>query len=120
MEFFKIRNKPLAAFVANRVNQTQAALEYGANDPLISSEIITKCNYNNVDPLEFKPHFKQAYQIALNKWNKHIQHHSALPLFRDIQCFDPRFIHAQINRQNILLYTNIIELQNPTNVLLDE
>ncbi|GBB93734.1 hypothetical protein RclHR1_22210003 [Rhizophagus clarus] len=33
LEFFKIRNKPLAAFVANRVNQTQATLEYGANDP---------------------------------------------------------------------------------------
>jgi len=120
LEFFKIRNKPLAAFVANRVNQTQAALEYGASNPLISSEIIAKCNYHGVDPNEFKPHFKQAYQVALNKWNKHIQHHSALPLFRDIQCFDPRFIRVQTNRQDILSYTNIIEFQNPVNVLLEE
>ena len=56
--------------------------------------------------------------VALNKWNKHIQHHSALPLFRDIQCFDPRFIRVQTNRQDILSYTNIIEFQNPVNVLL--
>src|SRR6266496_5666425 len=60
----------------------------------------------------------KQYQLALNKWNKHIQH--ALPLFRDIQCFDPRFIRTQINRQNIISYVNIIEFQNPANVLLDE
>jgi hypothetical protein len=120
LEFFKIRNKPLAPFVANRINQTQAALEYGANDPLISTEIIAKCDSQRVDPNMFKPHFKQAYQLALDKWNKHIQHHSALPLFRDIQCFDPRFIRMQINRQNIISYTNIVEFQNPANVLLDE
>ena len=120
MEFFKIRNKPLAAFVTNRINQTQAALEYGANNPLLSSEIIDKCNSQRVNSNELKPYFKQAYQLALNKWNKHIQHHSALPLFRDIQCFDPRFIRTQINRQNIISYVNIIEFQNPANVLLDE
>ena len=120
MEFFKIRNKPLAAFVTNRVNQTQATLEYGANDPPISSEIVAKCNYYNIDPSVYKPYFKQAYQLALDKWNKHIQHHSALPLFRDIQCFDPRFIRTQINRQNITSYANIIEFQNSANVLLDE
>jgi len=120
LEFFKIRNKPLAAFVTNRINQTQAALEYGANNPLLSSEIIDKCNSQRVNPNGLKPYFKQAYQLALNKWNKHIQHHSALPLFRDIQCFDPRFIRTQINRQNIILYVNIIEFQNPANVLLDE
>ena len=61
MEFFKIRNKPLAALVANHVNQTQVSLEYDANDPLISSEIIAKCNYNGVDPNEFKPHFCEEY-----------------------------------------------------------
>ena len=83
-------------------------------------EIVSKCNQYNVDPSIYKSYFKQAYQLALDKWNKHIQHHSALPLFRDIQCFDPRFIHTQINRQNITSYTNIIEFQNPTNVLLDE
>lgn len=120
MEFFKIRNKPLAAFVANRINQTQAALEYGANDPSILPEIIAKCNSCNVNPSAYTPYFKQAYQLALDKWNKHIRQHSALPLFRNIQCFDPRFVRAQVNRQNIISYTNIIEFQNPTNVLLDE
>ena len=120
MEFFKIRNKPLAASVANRIDQTQATLEYGANDPPISSEIIAKCNYHNINPSIYKPYFKEAYQLALDKWNKHIQHHLALPLFRDIQCFDPRFIHTQINRQNIVSYTNIIEFQNPTSALIDE
>ena len=95
MEFFKIRNKPLAAFVTNRINQTQAALEYGAYNPLLSSEIIDKCNSQRVNPNGLKPYFKQAYQLALNKWNK-------LSLFRDIQYFDPQFIRTQINRQNII------------------
>ena len=58
LEFFKIRNKPLAAFVTNRINQTQAALEYGANNPLLSSEIIDS---QRVNPNGLKPYFKQAY-----------------------------------------------------------
>jgi hypothetical protein len=51
--------------------------------------------------------FWEVYQLALNKLKKYIDYHSALPLFKAIQCFDPRYIHAQQHHYNINLYSEI-------------
>jgi hAT family C-terminal dimerisation region len=65
-------------------------------------------------------HILQCFATHINKLKKHIDQHSALPLFKAIQCFDPRFIHVQQYRQNISLYAEIQEFKMPTNQIIQE
>ena len=64
--------------------------------------------------------FKFLFNNALKKFEKHIDNHSGLELFKSIRCFDPKYIQAEITRQNIHLYTEILEFKNPSNDLLNE
>ncbi|CAG8689775.1 5631_t:CDS:1, partial [Scutellospora calospora] len=43
----------------------------------------------------------EAYQLALNKFKKHIDQHQILSLFKAIQCFDPYYFYSQQSQQNI-------------------
>ena len=64
--------------------------------------------------------FSQAFQLAYNKLCKHANRHSALPLFKEIQCFNPKFIRASSSQKNILLYSYIKEFVNPEDELINE
>lgn len=98
----------------------EALLQSGVINPPISEEMRSKFDDNQVNPEIYAAMFREAYQLALNKLKKHVDKHSALPLFKAIQCFDPRFIRIQQNRQNIYLYLEIQEFKLPTNQIIQE
>ena len=64
--------------------------------------------------------FSKAFKIALTKFEKHVNIHSALPLFNAIQCFNPQFIQSSQSRHSLSNYNLILEFQNPSNVIITE
>ena len=121
LEFFKIRNLAVAPFVASRIDQTGAFLRNGTNNPPFSvemSQLILRNNYQNHAP--FIPIFSEAFKLALTKFEKHTNNHSALPLFRATQCFNPQFIQSSTNYHNLSNYSLIMEFQNPSNEIINE
>ncbi|GET02769.1 hypothetical protein GLOIN_2v1761741 [Rhizophagus clarus] len=96
LKFFKIRNSAIAPFVVSRIDQTDAFLR----------------NRTNYPPFTFK--------LALAKFEKHTNNHSALLLFYAIQCFNPQFIQSSMNYHNLNNYNLITEFQNPSNKIINE
>jgi len=90
------------------------AANFGSNlDSLIISY--------NFRPSDFYLIFQQAFNVAYNKFALHIPSHPGRPLFRACRIFDPKFIHlGDITRKDIQKYSIIMELDNPSNNLLDE
>lgn len=80
----------------------------------------SKFEDNNFEMESYITMFREAYQLAFNKFKKHIDQHPALSLFKAIQCFDPRFIHIQQSRHNISLYSEIPEFKLPNNQIIQE
>jgi hAT family C-terminal dimerisation region len=120
LEFFKIRNKPLAHLISTRLYLLESYLQSGAIQPPISNEMRNKFDFMDVDQSLFLTMFREAFQLALNKFKKHVDHHPALSLFKAIQCFDPQYMQANQERHNIQRYREIIEFKNPSNVVLYE
>lgn len=120
LEFFKIRNLAVAPFVFSRIEQTRAFLRNGINNSPISVEMtqLLSQNYQNYEYLN--PIFSEAFKLALKKFEKHIDSHSALPLFNAIQCFNPQFIQSSQNRHILTNYNLIPEFQNPSNSIITE
>jgi hypothetical protein len=121
LEFFKIRNSAVAPFVASRIDQTGAFLRNGTNNPPFSiemSQLLSQSNYQNHNP--FIPIFSEAFKLALTKFEKHINNHSALPLFRATQCFNPQFIQSSRNHHDLNNYSLITEFKNPSNEIISE
>ena len=58
--------------------------------------------------------------MAYEKCEKHISHHSALLLFKAIQCFDPRFIQSNAINHNMSNYRLIEEFCSSTDILIQE
>ena len=85
----------------------EVALQSDIIQPPFSNEMNTKFLENGVDSTIYIIMFQEAYQLTLNKLKKHIDHHSALPLFKAIQYFNPHYIHAQQHHCNISLYLKI-------------
>jgi hypothetical protein len=106
--------------VTQRLIQLEAALQTGIIQPPFSDEMKIKFLERNVDLTVFTTMFQEAYQLAFNKFKKHIDYHSALPLFKAIQCFDPRYIRAQQCHYNISLYSEIQEFKKPTDQIIQE
>ena len=97
LEFFKIRNLAIAPFVSSRIDQTRAFLRNGTNNPPFSVEMTQLLSQNDYQDHDyFTRIFSEAFKLALTKFEKHIDNHLALPLFRDIQCFNPQFIQPII------------------------
>ncbi|CAJ0636062.1 15955_t:CDS:1, partial [Entrophospora sp. SA101] len=82
--------------------------------------MIDLCRIQNVSEESLIPTFSQAFNLAYNKLYKHVNRHSALPLFKEIQCFNPKFIRASSSQKNILLYSFIKEFINPEDELINE
>jgi hypothetical protein len=120
LEFFKIRNKPIAPFVTQRLVHLEAALQSGVIQPPFNDQMNAKFQEKNFDLSAYVAIFQEVYQLALNKLKKHIDHHSALPLFKAIQCFDPQYIHAQHYHYNIDLYSEIQEFKKPMDQIMQE
>ncbi|GBB89932.1 hypothetical protein RclHR1_01680003 [Rhizophagus clarus] len=121
LEFFKIRNSAIAPFVASRIDQTGAFLRNGTNNPPFSIEMSQLLSHNNYQTNDFFiPIFSEAFKLALAKFEKHTNNHSALPLFRAIQCFNPQFIQSSTNHHNLNNYNLITEFQNPSNEIISE
>jgi len=62
--------------------------------------------------------FFEAFKITLTKFEKHINFHSALPLFNAIQCFNSQFIQSSQSRHNLSNYNLISEFKNPSNTII--
>lgn len=120
MEFFKIREKPLAPLIITRLNQTHAFLQNGINNPPFNNEMTSKVNNSNLNIDDLKLHFSEAFQLALDKFNKHIDFHSTFKLFEAIQCFDPFYIHISTRRHNISSYKIIPHFKNPSDDIIIE
>ena len=120
LEFFKIRKLAIAPFVTSRVEQTKAFLRNGANNPPFSTEMTQLLSHNHQNYEHLFPIFSEAFKIALTKFEKHVDSHSALPLFNAIQCFNPQFIQSSQSRHNLSNYNLISEFQNPSNVIITE
>jgi hypothetical protein len=95
-------------------------LNNGVNDPPFSNEMLNilqgKQNYFNY----LKNIFSEAYVVALKKFEKHIDNHSAINLFRAIRCFDPQYLKISNSRHDISLYNIIPEFRSPSNNLIAE
>ena len=120
LEFFKIRSHPIAPYVFSRLDHTRISLENGTKDPPLCAKLIEKCASRGVDPIIYKTIFGEVYKQALIKFKKHIDRHNALPLFRSIQCFDPKYIQAQSNRHDLNNYREINEFSLLENNLINE
>src|SRR6266540_4072713 len=120
LEFFKIRNLAIAPFVTSRIEQTRAFLQNGTNNPPYSVEMIQLLSHNNQNYEYLTPIFFEVFRVVLTKFEKHINSHSALPLFNAIQCFNPQFIQSFQNRHSLANYNLISEFQNPSNTLITE
>src|SRR6266540_5919841 len=120
LKFFKIRNLAIASFVTSRIEQTRVFLQNETNNPPYSIEMIQLLSHNNQNYEYLTPIFSEAFRVALTKFEKHINSHSALPLFNAIQCFNPQFIQSFQNRHSLANYNLILEFQNPSNTLITE
>ena len=106
--------------MTQRLVHLEAALQSGVIQPPFNDQMNAKFLEKNFDSSAYVTMFREVYQLALNKLKKHIDHHSALPLFKAIQCFDPRYIRAQQHHYNINLYSEIQEFKKPTDQIIQE
>ncbi|RGB43821.1 hypothetical protein C1646_661203 [Rhizophagus diaphanus] len=90
-------------------------------NPPVSNEIEQIFNERNYDRESFISLFSKTFVLAYEKCEKHISsNHSALPLFRVIQCFDPRFIQSNTAHHNMGDYRIIEEFQFPMDILIQK
>ncbi len=120
LEFFKIRNKAIAPFVYSRIINLQAFLSSGRRHPPVSNDIEQILDGTNYDSEPFISLFSRAFTLAYEKCEKHISNHPTLPLFKAIQCFDPRYIQSNTARHNMGDYRIIEEFQFPNDTLIQE
>ena len=120
LEFFKIRNKAVAPYVYSRIINLQAFLSSGRRNPPVSNEIEQILDESNYNRESFISLFSRAFALAYEKCEKHISNHPALPLFKAIQCFDPRFIQSNTAHHNMGDYRIIEEFKFPTDTLIQE
>jgi hAT family C-terminal dimerisation region len=95
-------------------------LQSGCQDPPFSNEMLIKFSHKNIDPTLYKQFFRDPFQAASDKFEKHIRNHPALSLFQAIQIFDPRFIRTNKDYHNLYAHSIIREFQLPTNDLIKE
>ncbi|GBB98979.1 hypothetical protein RclHR1_33840001 [Rhizophagus clarus] len=84
--------------------------------------LITKLRFN---PDNFYTIFQSAFNSAYEKFQMHISQHPVRPLFRTSRIFDPLYVKIGIqvgdtSRNDIYRYLVIIELNNPSDKLLQE
>ncbi len=120
MEFFKIRNKAIVLFVYSWVTNFQAFFLSGKRNPLISNNIIQLLNKANCSVESFILIFSKAFILAYEKLKKYISNHPALLLFKEIQCFDLRFIQSNTINYNIANYRMIKKFHSFSNTLIQE
>ncbi|CAG8789928.1 10115_t:CDS:1, partial [Cetraspora pellucida] len=107
-------------FLATKLTLVRARLFSRVEIPSKSNEMIKLCENFNLDSTIHDSFFKEAFQLALDKFDKHINNNSAISIFNATRCFDPCFIQLQPQYYNILLYKDIEEFKNPTNELIAE
>ena len=119
--FFKICDKAIAPYVFLRIENTKNLLKAGIENPPLNQSMIDLCRIQNISEDSLIPTtFSQAFQLVYNKLYKHVNRHSALPLLKEIQCFNTKFIRASSSQKNILLYSYIKEFVNPEDELINE
>ena len=82
----------MAPFLATRLELIRARLFSGVEIPPKSNEMIKLCEDFNIDFTIHDSFFKEVFQLALAKFDKHINNNSAISIFNAIRCFDSRFI----------------------------
>jgi hypothetical protein len=120
LEFFKIRNKPVAPYVATRLEVTNAMLLSGCSQPPLNNEVLGLINDYYLDLDYYIAIFKEAFKLSLDKFKKHIENHPAVPLFKAIRCFDPRYIQSNFNYHAFSTYFVIKEFNNYSDNLMNE
>ena len=121
LDFFQKQNKPVFPFVEGRLQQLTAFIESNTTAPYFGPEIENIIRQHLFNPDDFYPIFRQAFQVAYNKFSAHIPNHPARSLFYACQVFNPQYIHLGDNqRKDIRHYSAIMELDNPSDSLLCE
>ncbi|RGB21709.1 hypothetical protein C1646_777455 [Rhizophagus diaphanus] len=120
LKFFKVRNKAIVPFVYSQIINLQAFLSSGKRNSLISNKIIQILSEVNNNVNFYMPLFAKAFILVYEKCEKYISQHLALPLFKAIQCFDPKFIQSNTANHNMEDYRVIKEFHFPTDALIQE
>jgi len=121
LDFFQQQNKPVFPFVEGRLQQLTAFIKSNITAPYFGSEIENIISQHFFNPDDFYSIFRQAFQIAYNKFSAHIPNHPARLLFDACQVFNPQYIHlGDIQRKDIRHYSAIMEFDNPSDGLLCE
>src|SRR4051794_28311056 len=121
LDSFQKQNKPIFPFVEGRLQQLTAFIKSNITAPYFGSEIENIIRQHLFNPDDFYPIFRQAFQVAYNKFSMHIPNHPARSLFYACQVFNPKYIHlGDIHRKDIRHYSAIIELDNTSDGLLCE
>ncbi|CAH1767356.1 7349_t:CDS:2, partial [Entrophospora sp. SA101] len=114
LEFFKIRNKP----VATHSEVTNAMLLSACSQPPLNNEDLGIINDYYLDLDYYIAIFKEAFKLSLDKFKKHIENHPAVPLFKAIRCFDPHCIQSNFNYHAFSTYFVIKEFNNYSDNLI--
>ncbi|CAJ0625625.1 4167_t:CDS:2 [Entrophospora sp. SA101] len=120
LEFFKIRNKPVAPYVATHLEVTNAMLLSGCSQPPLNNGVLGLINDYYLDLDYYIAIFKEAFKLSLDKFKKHIENHPAVPLFKAIRCFDPHCIQSNFNYHAFSTYFVIKEFNNYSDNLMNE
>ncbi|GBC17893.1 hypothetical protein GLOIN_2v1761146 [Rhizophagus irregularis DAOM 181602=DAOM 197198] len=121
LDFFQQQNKPVFPFVEGRLQQFTAFIESNITALHFGSEIENIIQQHLFNPNDFYPIFRQAFQVAHDKFSAYIPNHPARSLFNACQVFNPQYIHlGNIQKKDIRHYSAIMELDNPSNGLLCE
>ncbi|CAG8447827.1 9937_t:CDS:10 [Diversispora eburnea] len=102
-------------FVESRLQQLTSYIETNRNanyfGPLLEN-LITSLKFN-VE--EFYIIFREAFEVACQKFKVHISNHPSHLLFHASQVFDPKYIHiGDILQKDIIRYNIIKEFDNPS------
>ena len=95
-------------------------LNNGVNNPPFSNEMLNKLQNNQIHFNYFKNIFSEAYKVALKKFEKHIDNHSAINLFQAIRCFNPQYLKSSNSHHDMSLYNTIPGFSNPSDDLIAE
>ncbi|GBC01873.1 hypothetical protein RclHR1_04360018 [Rhizophagus clarus] len=121
LDFFQQQNKPVFPFVEGRLQQLTAFIKSNTTALYFGPEIKNIIRQHLFNPDDFYPIFRQAFQVAYNKFSAYIPNHPARSLFYACQVFNPQYIHlGDIQRKDIRHYSVIMELDNPSDSLLYE
>jgi hAT family C-terminal dimerisation region len=121
LDFFQTQNKPVFPYVESRLTNLTAYIQNNRTADFFGCELEDLINSLGFGSNDFYPIFRNAFEVAYNKFSVHIPQHPGRALFQACQIFIPSFFHTSDTlRKDIRHYNAITELQNINNELILE